>query len=104
MTSIEIVLWGDLRPLAGMTRPEARFAAQVWLSVAWAAYAASLVAIGFARRAAELRWAGIVVFGITLVKVFLHDMRDLDAVYRIGSFLALGTLLVAASFLYQRRR
>ena len=51
-----------------------------------------------------LRWLGLGVFALTVGKVFLIDLASLKTVYRIGSFLALGALLVAASFLYQRAR
>lgn len=100
----EIHAWGDTCDVGSGTREEAAFRAIVWISVVWAAYAAALVSIGFARGKAGLRWMGLGVFALTLGKVFLVDMARLDAVYRIGSFLALGALLVAASFLYQRAR
>jgi uncharacterized membrane protein len=34
--------------------------------------------------------------------VFLYDMSSLDRGYRILSFIALGLILLATSFLYQR--
>ena len=104
-----LLLWAEfhadaeLRATAG-SRSDLRFQAQLWISVAWALYAAALVVLGFRRRQADLRWAGLGVFAVTLVKVFLVDMAGLSAVYRIGSFLVLGVLLLGASFLYQRRR
>ena len=104
LITAEIGAWGEHRPLDGGTRPEAQFAAIVWISIAWAIYGAALVAAGFRWDKASLRWMGLGVFAITLGKVFLVDMAQLDAVYRIGSFLVLGALLVAASFLYQRSR
>jgi uncharacterized membrane protein len=104
LSSAEILAWGDRRPLEGIARTAARFRAQVWLSVSWALHGAAFVGLGFPLRRAELRWIGIALFALTLGKVFLHDMARLDTVYRIGSFLALGVLLVLASFLYQRRR
>jgi hypothetical protein len=81
-----------------------RFRAQVGVSVAWAVYAAALVALGFWRRSAPTRWTGLAVFALTLAKVFLVDIARLSAAHRIGSFLVLGVLLVGASFLYQRSR
>jgi uncharacterized membrane protein len=100
----EIFAWGTWRPLDGFTRAEAMFRAQVAASVAWALYAAVLVAAGFLLEKAEVRWTAIVLFGVTLAKVLLHDTARLDALYRVLSFVALGVLLVAASFLYQRRK
>ena len=92
------------RKLEGMTRQEAEFHAQVAASVAWAVYAAALLGSGFLLRRTEFRWTAIVLFGVTLGKVLLYDTARLDAAYRILSFLALGGLLVAASFLYQRKK
>jgi uncharacterized membrane protein len=100
----EIFAWGGRGALDGGTRMEAEFRAQVVASVAWALYAAALLCVGFLRGRADIRWTGIVLFGFTLVKVLFHDTAALDAVYRVGSFLVLGLLLVAASRLYQRRK
>jgi len=100
----ELLAHGDYRALDGFTRDHARQVAQIWISVTWAVYAAALVSAGFWRRRPELRWAGLAVFLLTVAKVFLFDMAALDAIYRIGSFLVLGVLAIAASFLYQRAR
>lgn len=104
LLTAELLLWGEHRELVEMTRREARYGAEIAVSVVWTLYAAGLLALGFARRSAELRWAGLVVFLLTVCKVFLLDMATLPAVYRIGSFLVLGVLSIAASFLYQRVR
>jgi uncharacterized membrane protein len=36
--------------------------------------------------------------------VFLYDLASLDEIYRVLSFIALGLLLLAAAFAYQRVR
>lgn len=104
LMTAELHAWGEHRPLDGVTRREAQFAAQVWISIVWASYASALIFAGFLRERAALRWLGLVVFAVTVGKVFLVDMADLGKVYRIASFLVLGVLLVGASFLYQRAR
>jgi uncharacterized membrane protein len=38
----------------------------------------------------------------TTVKVFVYDVSQLDRGYRIVSFIVLGVLLLAISFVYQR--
>ncbi|MCR5874241.1 DUF2339 domain-containing protein [Phenylobacterium sp. J426] len=45
---------------------------------------------------------GLIVLMITLAKIFLFDMARLDGVVRAGSFLAVGTLLLAAAVLMRR--
>jgi uncharacterized membrane protein len=42
------------------------------------------------------------LLAITIGKVFLVDVSQLSQGYRILSFLGLGALLLAVSFLYQR--
>ncbi len=80
----------------------ARAARQMGFSIWWAVYAIGLLAAGFAVRRPALRYMALTIFTITLGKVLLIDMAQVALVYRIGSFLALGALLVAGSFLYQR--
>ncbi len=79
-------------------------AAQVALSALWLAWAAVLVAAGIRREAAALRWQGLALLLVVVAKTFLIDLSFLDQGYRILSFLIVGALLVAVSFLYQRRR
>jgi uncharacterized membrane protein len=71
-------------------------------SVWWAVFATVMMAIGFVRRRRAPRILSMIVFAGTLAKVFLVDMRNVEAVYRILSFMCLGTLLIAASWLYHR--
>lgn len=104
LITAELHAWGERRPIVDITRQEAQFVALVWISIAWAVYAAALVGVGFWKDRATLRWAGLGVFALTVAKVFLVDMAELETVYRIGSFLVLGATLVGASFLYQRAR
>jgi uncharacterized membrane protein len=37
-------------------------------------------------------------------KVFLVDLAHLESIWRVGSFLAVGLLLLAGAFAYQRTR
>lgn len=102
MITGEIFAYGQEQEVGPGEREAAEFRAQVAISVAWALYAAALLVTGFVRRRAEIRWMGLGMFLLTLAKVFLFDMAELDTLYRIGSFLGLGVLLVGASFLYLR--
>ena len=49
-----------------------------------------------------MRYAAIGLLAVTLAKLFLHDLNRLDQLHRIGAFLAVAIILMAASFLYQR--
>ena len=77
-------------------------AEQMTLSLWWGLYAAALVVVGFAVKRPSIRYAAIVLLAVTLGKVFIVDMQGVEAIYRILSFLGLGGLLLAASFLYHR--
>jgi uncharacterized membrane protein len=75
-----------------------RFSYSAWFLLAGAA----LLVLGFKRRSALLRWQALVLLAVTICKVFLLDTSTLSQGYRIVSFLALGALLLAVSFAYQR--
>ena len=102
VVSTEISLWGRHPQEGDLAPDQQRFAAQVITSAFWALYAITLVCLGFWKRQGPLRWMGLGLFALTAVKVFVVDMARLDPAYRVGSFLALGVLLVAASYLYNR--
>ncbi len=71
-------------------------------SALWMAYGAMLMVVGFWRRSAFVRWQALVLIAITVVKVFVYDVSELDRGYRIVSFIVLGALLLGISFVYQR--
>ena len=76
----------------------AQFTYSVWFMV----YGAILLSAGFWRRLAFLRWQALALISATIIKVFLFDMSELSQGYRILSFLGLGALLFAVSYVYQR--
>ena len=77
---------------------------ELMLSVTWGVYATALIVIGLARNYAPLRYFAMVVLAITIGKVFFVDMAELDRIYRVGSVIALGILLLVTSYLYSRAR
>ncbi|MEM9378869.1 MAG: DUF2339 domain-containing protein [Planctomycetota bacterium] len=72
------------------------------LSLAWALFAAALLAAGVARRVTGLRWASLIVLVATVLKVFLYDLGALTGLARVGSFLGLAVCLLGVSLLYAR--
>jgi uncharacterized membrane protein len=73
------------------------------LSVLWTIYGSVLIGFGIRRKSALLRWQALTLFGVVAIKVFLYDSAFLERFYRIVSFLILGLVLLAVSFLYQRK-
>ena len=77
-------------------------AKQLSLSVIWALYGAGLLLAGRARRARLLRLMGLALLGLTTLKVFILDLSELESAYRVVSFIVLGAILLAVSYLYQK--
>lgn len=77
---------------------------QVALSVACFLFAICALGTGFLRKLATVRITAIVLFLAVIAKVFLYDLSLLDTGNRIISFIGLGVLLLAASYLYHRYR
>jgi uncharacterized membrane protein len=58
--------------------------------------------VGIWKRIRPLRIAAIGVFGFTILKIFIYDLSFLSRLYRIGSFVILGIVLLGVSYAYQR--
>ena len=82
--------------------PEADLQRSLAVSAFLMIYGAGLLAVGFWKRSAFLRWQALILLVFTIGKTFLYDTRNLSQGYRILSFLGLGALLMAISFAYQK--
>ena len=78
------------------------FARDMGYSVAWALFALLLLIIGMRKRAASVRYASLGLLGATLIKLFFHDLSQLEQLYRIAAFVVVAVIAILASFLYQR--
>jgi uncharacterized membrane protein len=78
------------------------FARDMTYSIAWAVFALGLIVTGMKMNLRAARYAGVALLIITLAKLFLHDLSDLAELYRIGAFVGVAIILIAASFIYQR--
>ncbi len=92
------------RDACGYDASHGRFAvyASFSLSAWFMLYGAALMAVGFLFRSAFLRWQALLLMAFSIGKVFLADAGFLTQGYRVLSFLALGVLLLAVSFAYQK--
>ncbi|MDZ7343930.1 MAG: DUF2339 domain-containing protein [candidate division KSB1 bacterium] len=75
---------------------------QLALSGLWLLYSVLLMVAGIWRRKQGLRIMAMVLFGVTILKIFIYDLSFLETLYRIFSFIGLGLILLAVSYLYQR--
>ncbi|MBI4801310.1 MAG: DUF2339 domain-containing protein [Elusimicrobia bacterium] len=75
---------------------------QITLSIVWTLYSFILMGYGIARYVRAARILALCLFALTTAKVFIVDMAGLSAGLRMFSFLGLGSLLLLASYNYQR--
>ena len=80
-------------------RMEAR---DLTLSLAWALYALLLLGIGFRTKITGLRWVSLAFLLLTIGKVFLYDLGELEDLYRVASLVGLAFSLILVSLAYQR--
>jgi len=71
-------------------------------SIAWAVYALILLAIGVRARSSSLRWLSLGLMVTTILKVFLHDLGELEDLYRVASLAGLAVSLIVVSLIYQQ--
>ena len=71
-------------------------------SAVWLVLALALFVAGIRLGRQVVRYAGLGVMTLVVLKVFLWDMSSLEGLYRIASFVGLGLCLVAIGWLYQR--
>ena len=72
-------------------------------SAAWLVQALALLAFGWTRRSAFLRWAGLLLFGLTVLKFLLYDLQTVDVFWRFVTAIVVGVAMLAVSYAYQRR-
>jgi uncharacterized membrane protein len=97
------VLTADMsRGLASLSRdvPSLTGLRGFGISLVWCLYAAGLVSWGIIRRQAPIRLMGVLLFALAVLKVFVVDSSELEKVWRILSFVCLGVILIAISYLY----
>jgi hypothetical protein len=70
------------------------------LSILIGVYALMLIVLGISGKKKYLRIAAMVLFGVTLAKLFFYDISRLNTVMKTILFLSLGILMLIVSFLY----
>jgi uncharacterized membrane protein len=78
--------------------------AQTALSVFWGGVGLVAIVVGLVRDVRELRLGGLALLGIGVAKVFAYDLAELDELYRVLSFIAVGLVLLTGAYAYQRMR
>ncbi len=81
---------------------EARQIGQSWLSAFWTATGLGAVVWGMVRHSPKARLGGLALLMVAIAKVWTYDLSELEELARALSFVALGLLLLAGAFAYQR--
>lgn len=85
----EITYWWNLYAKAG-------------LSIIWGICSFAFMWVGMQKKFRMLRIVSLSLFSVTLVKLFLYDIRNIPPGGKIAAFILLGVLLLVISFMYQR--
>jgi uncharacterized membrane protein len=94
IASSELISWMDI---AASTQSY-----KLGLSILWGVYALLLIALGIWKKKKHLRIGAIILFGITLIKLFFYDISHLNTIAKTIVFVSLGVLLLIISFLYNK--
>lgn len=94
IASSELINWLDI---AGSTQSY-----KLGLSILWGVYALFLIVLGIWKKNKPLRIGAIVLFGVTLIKLFFYDISHLETIAKTVVLVSLGILLLIISFLYNK--
>lgn len=72
------------------------------LPILWGLCSFAFMWIGMRESFRQLRILSLVLFSITLVKLFSYDISNVPVAGKIAAFFCLGVLLLVVSFMYQR--
>lgn len=94
LVSFEMVYIGDVFELPTSHK--------LILSLVFSVYAGSLIGSGIAKKLKHLRIAGIILFGITIFKLFIIDIADMTSIAKTIAYVILGVILLLISFFYNK--
>ena len=72
------------------------------LSILWSICSFIMMWLGMHYKFQPLRIISLTLFTITLLKLFIYDIRNIPPGGKIAAFILLGVLLLTVSFMYQR--
>ncbi len=72
------------------------------LSILWGLYSLYLIILGIWKKSKFLRVTAIVLFSITIIKLFVFDISHLNTISKTIVFVSIGVLLLITSFLYHK--
>jgi uncharacterized membrane protein len=74
----------------------------VVISILWGLIGLIAIQVGFSKKSAPIRYVALFLLGITVLKVLLIDMANVQTILRVLSFLATGIALLLVSLAYHK--
>ena len=74
----------------------------LYLSMIWAVLSSVLIYKGLKNNIPEYSKIGFALIAVTILKLYLYDVWEMDNISRIIAFIILGIILLLSSFLFQR--
>ncbi len=94
VASSEFITWMNLLRIS--------YSYKIGLSILWGVYALLLIGLGIWKEKKHLRIGAIILFTVTLIKLFFYDISLLGTIAKTVVFVSLGILLLIISFLYNK--
>ncbi len=94
LLSNELLTWMDLSNITDSYK--------LGMSILWGIIALSLIIYGLWKDKKHIRIFAIVLFAITLLKLFFYDIAYLGTISKTIIFISLGILLLITSFIYNK--
>ncbi|MCD1116876.1 DUF2339 domain-containing protein [Chryseobacterium turcicum] len=74
----------------------------LYLPIIWAILSCGFIFTGLKKNISELQKIGFSLLSLTILKLYLYDVWQMDNVSRIIAFIILGIILLLSSFLFQK--
>lgn len=97
----QVILWTNYRDLEDWVWWENLYY-KAGLTILWGICSFTMMWLGMKHSFRTLRIISLTLFTITLVKLFIYDIRRVPPGGKIAAFILLGVLLLIVSFMYQR--
>lgn len=92
---------GTVRDLSRSYEAQEHFS-MLYLPIIWTILACIFIYTGLKRNSSEYSKIGFTLIGLMILKLYGHDVWEMDNVSRIIAFIILGILLLLGSFTFQR--
>jgi hypothetical protein len=92
--SSELIAWLEIKQFSQSYK--------LVLSILWGIYSMLLIGLGIWKKKKHLRICAILLFAVTLIKLFFYDLSHLDTISKTIVFVTLGIFLLIISFLYNK--